>query len=121
MGGKALVKSKKGPYLWGDEFLRDEVDYLQERAVTKIKEADKNQESAEESRQKYEILEEKALEISKNMQSIPPGHWAYGYLKKEAEEKEQEAKQIYRQYIRKVKSQSMKRVNSTRTALKRSG
>jgi hypothetical protein len=50
--------------------------------------------SAEESRQKSEILEEKALEISKNMQSIPPGHLAYGYLKKEAEGKEQEAKQL---------------------------
>ncbi|KAK5452743.1 hypothetical protein LTS15_006891 [Exophiala xenobiotica] len=38
------------------------------------------------------------------MQAIPPGHWAYGYLRKEAEGKEQEAKQLYREYTRKVKS-----------------
>ena len=101
---KSPSNSKKSPYPWDDEFGGDEVARLQKRALDKVKEADKDQKSAEELRQKSESLDAKALEIRQNMNSVYSSGWAYAYLTKDADEKEQQAKQFYQDHIKKAKA-----------------
>ncbi len=66
---------QRARYRWEDGFLSDEVDYLQNRSITMIKEEDKDRKSAEDMREKYERLDEKARQIRENMQFIRPGDW----------------------------------------------